>query len=192
MLAYVFRHWPRLIVHPQQYEEALCAFQRAMVERRIDGLLRSATFRLHRAPWLPAGRTGYEDWYLLQDSSRIDLLNEVAVTAACQQPHALVAAMAQSGIGSLYRLASGNFDPDSLPDIRQGVWFSKPRGEAYDAFYRRVASWGQPSGAGLFRRQMVLGPPPEFGLLGAELAPVPAAAGPVAVTLERVWPRDGT
>jgi hypothetical protein len=175
MLAYVFRHWPKLTVSSDSYEESLTAFHAAMK-------VNSAVFRVEKASWLPAGRTGYEDWYLLETAAYIDGLNEAAVSGARTEPHNRAAAMAQTGIGALYTLAAGQCD---LTKVAQATWFSKPRGVPYDAFYQRLEPWAQH--APLFRRQMVLGPPPEFGLLDPH-QPLPTDLRPVTVGMARVYP----
>lgn len=174
MLAYVFRHWARLNVSLPEYEAGLRAFHRTL---GWD----SAVFRVSRAPWLPAGRTGYEDWYLLPDSAAIDALNEAAVSGQRREPHDRVASQAQTGTGALYALALGSLD---LASVREAAWFSKPRGMGYGDFYARLSPFLGPGG--LLRRQMVLGPPPEFGVLSTGPVPLPEELAVTRMTLERV------
>ncbi len=189
MLAYVFRHWPKLTVSAEEYEAALAAFHRALNApppqpsgASGNAAKASAVFRVAKASWLPAGRTGYEDWYLLENAAAIDGLNEAAVSGARMEPHNRVAAMAQTGIGALYTLAAGQCD---FGKVSRAAWFSKPRGVPYDAFYQRLEPWSLR--APLFRRQMVLGPPPEFGMLDPR-EPLPADLRPVTVSMARVYP----
>jgi len=217
VLAYVFRHWPRLTVSPAAYEGAIWAFHQAVAGPGVPGLISSTVFRVARAPWLPAGRTGYEDWYLLEDSAAIDGLNEAAVAGTSRDPHNRVAGMVQSGLGALYRLARGEAHLGVRPESRtqsreaaqtwglgrspsvtgfpavllgsawQAAWFPKPRGMSYDELYRLVEPLVT-AGRSLWRRQMVLGPPPEFGLLAPGSITLPPSLAPMLVTLERLWP----
>lgn len=176
MLAYVFRHWPRLDVSLSEYEAGLSAFHQTL---RWD----SAVFRVSSAPWLPAGRVGYEDWYLLSGSAVIDALNEAAVAGECREPHDRVARQAQTGIGALYALVRGSLDLSSVSDA---AWFGKPWGIGYEAFYARASPFlGQ---GALLRRQMVLGPPPEFGVLSPGPVALPEEFAVRRMKLGRIYP----
>jgi hypothetical protein len=158
MLAYVFWHWP---VDPAadraRYEEAQRAFHAALADAGSEGLLRSFSFRVAGTAWLPV-EGAYEDWYLVAGSFALDPLNEVAVSPRLRPAHDS-AARSAAGAGGLYRLRSG------VPEPRSGAvhWLRKPAGESYDRFYARF-----PPDAVLWRRQMVLGPAPEFLLDSGE------------------------
>ena len=153
MLAYVFWHWPRPGTEPGAYEAAQREFHAELGRAGSDGFLRSYSYRVQGSTWLPASRS-YEDWYLLEGSYALDPLNEIAVSPRVRPAHD-VAAGSATGAGGLYRLQSGVPEPHDGPVL----WLAKPRGETYAAFYARF-----PGDAVLWRRQMVLGPAPEFCL----------------------------
>jgi hypothetical protein len=160
VLGYVFWHWPEDRAAAAAYEAAQRRFHQALAASRSEGFIRSLSFRVSGASWLPAAGEVYEDWYLVEGSFALDPLNDLAISPAVRADHA-EAARGAKGAGALYRLVLG------VPAWESGEvsWVSKPRGEAYDAFYRRL-----PEAAVLWRRQMVLGPASEFLL---EAAPPP-------------------
>jgi hypothetical protein len=158
MLAYVFWHQPKAGVEPADYEETQRSFLAALDTT-------SASFRVIELPFQPGG--GYEDWYLLEGWQELGELNAAAVDSLRLAPHDRLAAMSADGWGSIYELVRG------APEIPDGAeWLDKPRGEPSPAF---VASLPE---ATVWRRQMVLGPAPEFCL-----------ARPPSAARERVWPR---
>ena len=53
MLAYVFWHWMRADGDVAAYEDALTAFQQALLDNAPTGYRRAAVFRHAPAPWLP-------------------------------------------------------------------------------------------------------------------------------------------
>jgi hypothetical protein len=111
----------------------------------------------------------------VDDFAALGALNEAAVTAARQAPHDAVARLAAGGVGGVYRRLA-----TAAAEIDRVVWCAKPAGEPYAAFLGRlpaVEAW---------QRQMVLGPAPEFCLLG------PAPAGVEAVTVRARVVDDAT
>ncbi len=156
-LAYVFWHCRRSDVGEIKYEALLATFHRALNANRAPGFGGSRVFQLTSVPWLPAEFPVYEDWYFLDDSSAMDRLNDAAITGPRHDPHGQIAGRAAAGAAGLYRLRSG---PAYVPSPEQAFWFGKPRGESYEDFYRRLDD--QPATFTLWRRQMVLGPTPEF------------------------------
>ncbi len=168
MIAYVFWHWPAPGADRAAYEAAQRGFQTELNRTGSDGFQRSVSYRVRGAQWL-AGGDGYEDWYLLDGSHALDPLNDAAVSGRMRRPHE-EAARGASGIGGLYRLMRG------VPRLSSGTvnWVRKPAGEPYDAFYARFAG-----DAVMWRRQMTLGPTPEFLVEGS----VPA--GLEGLTVER-------
>ena len=160
MLAYVFWHRPRSGVEVAAYEAALGEFHRALAGAALEGLLGSAAYAADRLPWL-GDRPGYEDWYLLDASSALDSIAGGAVTGPLEAPHHEIAAMTGAMAAGVYALIRGAGTEGTAQ------WFG---GAAPD-----------PPGVALWRRQLVLGPTPEFCLLGG-------AAGPVvegAISIER-------
>lgn len=151
MLAYVFWHWPAGSVDRDGYESAQRSFHRQLNGLGSNGFISSCSFRVEGTEWLPVAGA-YEDWYLLEGSFALDPLNEAAVSPSLRPAHDL-AARGASGAGGLYHLHSGVPEPEDGPVH----WLRKPNGERYEDFYARFLP-----GAVLWRRQMVLGPAPEF------------------------------
>ena len=168
MLAYLFWHWPvDGGAGRAAYEQAQAAFHRRLAGAPPAGFLRSWSFRVGGAPWLKVA-DAYEDWYLLEDSAALDALNDAAVAPPAKGAHDAAAAGA-AGMGGLYRLRSGAPDPRSGP----ALWFHKPAGTSYGEIYAAAGSE-----RALWRRQMVLGPAPEFLAEGGR---APAGVLPIAV-----------
>lgn len=135
------------------------------------------------APWLSG--EGYEDWYLVEGSAALDPLNEAAVGPALHEAHDAAAALTGEACAGLYRLAAGTGGLEG----GSALWLGKPRATSYAAFYELLAPSSGAPGAGLWRRQLVLGPTPEFCLRGAAAVELPAALEPaVAVAGRRLWP----
>jgi len=151
-LAYVFSHRPADGIDVAGYEVALKRFHASLAGSPPAGFLRSSTFR-----------TGdrYSDWYLVQSSAALDFLNEAAVSGARTQPHDAAARMAVDFAGKLYGLSAG----EPLSDPGYEIRFSKPAGMGYADLYERMKQYTIGPGASLWRRMMVLGPPPEFCII---------------------------
>lgn len=171
MLAYVFWHWRRPEVDRSAYEGALSAFHRALRETPPDGFVGSVVLRSGPVPWLSTEAEVYADWYLLKNSAALDPLNEAAVSGGRRQPHDEAARAAAGGTGGLYGLAEG------VPEIdraRWAAWFSKPEGQGYGGLHAEARDWLREPGSGLWQRQMVLGPAPEFCLVAPHSVALPA------------------
>lgn len=184
MLAYLFWHRPKTDVETGAYERHLVSFHETLSETDVDGFQSSATFRIEGASWMGSGRQVYEDWYLLDGSHAMDPLNEAAVSGARKAPHDAAAHAATDGAGGLYQLRSG--DPGLT--ARSAVWVSKPAGVGYPDFYEEIEPWTDRPNVSLWRRQMVLGPAPEFCLLTSENVQLPSDVEPVVVERSRIWP----
>lgn len=152
MLAYVFSHRPADGVDIADYEEALNRFHATLGGAPPKGFLGSSTFRVGDR---------YSDWYLVDGSAALDVLNEAAVSGARTTAHDAAARMAVDGVGKLYSLAGGEHSTGPGFEIH----FSKPAGMAYAGLYERLQALTGRPGTGLWRRMMVLGPPPEFCLV---------------------------
>jgi hypothetical protein len=143
MLAYVFWHRPKVDVEIVEYEAAQREFHAA-----LPGT--SACLRIAALPF-GDGRRGYEDWYLVDDWSALGELNATAVDDVRGKGHDRAASLAGAGWGAIYELIRG------AERIPEGVeWLEKPRGEPSDEF---VAPLSHES---VWRRQLALGPGPEF------------------------------
>ena|SRR5579872_5931350 len=162
MLAYVFWHVKQSDTPPAEYEEALKRFHESLRADPPTGFERSLTFRVQGGEWIPQGE-GYEDWYLVRDSSALDSLNRGAVTGSNLDSHEATARLATWGSAGLYRPFGG--DPVEL-DARSALWFDKPREVSYQALRSRLEANQPGITRQLWQRQMTLGPTPEFCLLG--------------------------
>jgi len=169
MLAYIFWHRPYPEIPAASYETALIAFHQRLVEAAPPGFQGSAAYRISPTPWL-GDREGYEDWYLVDASWALDPLNRWAVAGPMETAHAAVAGLMEIGAGGLYTLVWG--EPTS-PPRSAAAWLTRPRGIRYEPV---LAELRERLGGPLvcWRRQMVLGPAPEFALVGPpSLDPIP-------------------
>jgi len=182
MLAYVFWHWPQPGVSPGTYMEHLRAFHQELFLYKPAGFLSSAAFQMSGAPWLPPNSDTYEDWYLVEGSCALDILNDAAVTPPLKESHDRSAHGAAGGTAGLYRLRLGSGE---LASMRQALWFSKRTGVSYEELYRQLQPVAE-QGASLWGRQMTLGPSPEFCLTGGE--DVARHIDGARIGLELVWP----
>jgi len=172
MLAYVFAHRPAQGVEPARYEAVLREFHGRLALEPPRGFISSLTYRVG---------DGYADWYLLADSAAMDALNEAAVSGSRTTPHDLAARMAVDAMGKLLLLAAGEYE-DTPCEIR----FAKPAGMPYADLYASLESATGAKGAGLWRRMMVLGPPPEFCLTAPNPIELPAEMRPEVITRTRI------
>ena len=164
-LAYVFAHRPASGLPAGAYEDALRRFHAALATGRTPGFIGSTTYRIG---------DGYADWYLVESSAALDSLNDAAVSGLRAPAHDAAAKMAANGTGKLLRLATG--EPDLL--ARHEVRFAKPAGVAYSDLYETLDQWTSQPGVSLWRRMMVLGPPPEFCLVTPIPLQLPAEMSP--------------
>ena len=158
MLAYVFWHWPQAGVDTKTYVDHLVTFHRTLAENKPAGFQRSRIFRINGPSWLETNGDAYEDWYLLDDSAALDVINQAAVSGVCEAPHNLVAREAAGGTAGLYRIKSGSvFNEPGF-----ALWLSKPDGISYANFYSTLEPILTEAGGALWQRQMTLGPTTEF------------------------------
>jgi len=165
LLAYVFSHRPATGADAQAYEDALRRFHVELAGSRPAGFVDSTTYRF---------ADGYSDWYLVENSAALDVLNEAAVSGARAASHDTAARMAAWGSGKLLRLAQGEADLDALHE----AGFAKPAGVAYSDLYAMTEPLTARPGVALWRRMMVLGPPPEFCVVSREPAQLPDELAP--------------
>ena len=140
--------------------------------------------RLDGAPWANAGATAYEDWYLVRDMPALASLNDAAVSGPRRAPHDVVARLAADGTAGLYLLRSGA--PLAAP--RAAAWFGKPSGMRYAELFALLDPIVSGAGAGLWMRQMVLGPTPEFCLRSDQPVTLPPPIAALQLELTPVWP----
>ena len=184
MLAYVFWHLRRPPVAAPEYEAAHRVFHDTLWATPVPGLLGLRIFRLPQIPWLVPGQGGYEDWYLLEGSAVLDLLNEAAVTRERLAVHDRVAGMAANGTAGLYGLRMG-----ACIEPAFAYWLSKPAGMSYAAFDASLRPLIE-DGCCLWSRRMTLGPTTEFCLHAPAAVSLPHEA--LTVKLERLHSLGGT
>jgi hypothetical protein len=168
LLAYVFFHSAAVGVEVAAYETALRRFHATLAGSPPSGFLGSTSYRM---------RDGYADWYLVESSAALDPLNEAAVSGARAAGHDAVAGMSADGAGKLLALVSGRPGPERSVEVR----LSKPKGVSYADFYRRLEPWTSRDEVTLWRRMMVLGPPPEFCMVAPSELDLPAEMTPETV-----------
>jgi hypothetical protein len=173
VLAYVFSHQPAPEVDIQGYEDVLRRFHEALAGLQPHGFVRSLTYRIGE---------GYADWYILEDSSALDRLNVAAVSGSRAAAHDAAARMAADGVGKLLLLAAGELDIGAPVETR----FAKPPGMGYAQLYAALERWTNEPGTALWRRMMVLGPPPEFSLVSRAAIDLPADMHPETLRREAI------
>jgi hypothetical protein len=149
------------------YEAALAVFHRALRADPPAGFRGSAALRLDAAPWLEGEGVAYEDWYLVDDWTALGALNAHAASGARAPAHDAVAQASGHGAGAVYALLTG---PPVPPSGGRTLWLSKPSGTARAAFHEELARRAGQA----WQRQMVLGPAPEYAVVGG-VVPWPAA-----------------
>jgi hypothetical protein len=185
LIAYVFWHSPRAEVSLETYENAHRGFLESLTGVPPEGLRRATVFRVDSAPWLLAETQVFEDWYLLDGSAALDVLNDAAIAGRTGAAHDQTAPLAANGTAGLYRLRLGTVTPTPPTHAH---WFSKPEGMSYSEFFESLADVCDRPGVALWGRQMVLGPTPEFCLHSDEMMEVPYPG--VAVHLSKFF--DGS
>ena len=185
MLAYVFWHRPADGVAPEDYTARIVRFHRSLGARRPAGLVASGSFALDAGNWL-GEEPAFEDWYVVEDFAALGVLNTAAVSRGHLSAHDAAAAAAGDGTGSVYRLIEGSA---GLAHGRVAVWIQRPRGVESPLLAALLGDGMDGGHAGLWQRQLALGPAPEYCVLAAE-APRGVAAtrlpsGWSAITTER-------
>src|SRR5690349_7001846 len=163
MLAYLLWHEPGPGVDAGRYVDLLRTFHAALRAAPPPGFVRSWSVRLDAAPWDGGPAALFEDWYLVEDWAALGTLNEAAVRAPRGAPHDAIAALATNGRGGLYALQHGTLD--GAPGW--AGWVAKPAGTPYAEFEPALRSAIDGSSGAMLRRQMVLGPAPEYAVLAA-------------------------
>ena len=170
----MFSHRREQGVDTAPYEEALRAFHGELARAKPAGFLASTTYRFADG--------GYSDWYLVEDSAALDVLNAAAVSGARSAPHDAAARMAASGMGKLMSLAQGEADLAALHE----AGFAKPAGTGYSELYELTLPYSARPGVALWRRMMVLGPAPEFCLVSRGPLELPAELKPEVRTRRNI------
>lgn len=185
MLAYLLWHRPREGVDQEAYEQAALRFHRSLHRAPPAGLRRCALLGVGSAPWL-GGDGWYEDWYLLDDFCALGVLNEAAVAAGHRGAHDAIARLFGEGSAGVYRLLEGA--GDALP-LGHAIWVSRPAGAVAPPLGDMLGDGMDRERSSLWRRQLVLGPAPEYCVLSNEppagVSPARLPAGWRASALRR-------
>jgi len=178
MLAYVFWHHPAPGVAPETYAAVIARFHRSLAARPPAGFVRSTSFHAPAPNWL-GDTAALEDWYVVEDFAALGVLNEAAVGRGHLSAHDAAARHAGPGTGSIYRLLEGTA---TLEHARVAVWIEKPRGVESPLLAALLRDGMDGAHAGLWQRQLALGPASEYCVLAPE---VPTGVGPAR--LPRGW-----
>jgi hypothetical protein len=164
VLAYLFWHSPREQAQ-ETYEQALSDFHRSLAHSPPIGFLRSACYRTGRLPWMDSD-LAYEDWYLIEDYTALGVLGEAAVAHGHRSAHQRLARVTHNGAGGLYRLCEG--DPE-IGGAQTSIWVTPARLSEQSAVAGLLMADGtDPADCSLWRRELVLGPAPEYCILASE------------------------
>jgi hypothetical protein len=187
MLAYVFWHRPLDDTAVEAYEHAELAFHRSLAHAPPSGFQGSAVFRVAGLPWFEGA--GYEDWYFVEDYTALGVLNMAAVGHGHRTAHDGIAHRFGAGAGGLYGLIEGH------PPVGLGVfgaesaavWVARAPGIERRALGELLGDGMDSQYAGLWRRQLVFGPAPEFCLLSGNRAKLGLPAGVAPSRLPTGW-----
>jgi len=184
MLAYVLWHRRNQAAPRDVYEEKLTRFHQVLDESHLAGFRGAVVARIAEAPWFVENFETYEEWYVLDGSSVLDELNEIAVSGARKEPHDELARLANDFRAGLYQLKMGPFTTVSG---NTATWLSKPAGTTYQSFYGSLSEPLTVSQGSLWRRQMVLGPTPQFCVTAPDGVDLSAHFSPIAMRRHIIW-----
>ncbi|MCH4816770.1 MAG: hypothetical protein QXY87_13305 [Saccharolobus sp.] len=171
MLAYVF--WHQIgTSNEEEYERNLVEFHEYFNKNaKVEGYLGSLIVRVNHVPWAESGV--YEDWYFMQSSKTLDLINNTILEKGdIKAVHDKIARMAKNGKGGLYGLIKGDI---LSPSYSHAYWISKPSGMKYEDFYIEI----EPFSRNLWRRQLAMGPLSEFCVFSATPLETPQKFSPI-------------
>jgi hypothetical protein len=185
MLAYVFWHRPAEGVAPETYAESIEHFHRSLAARPPEGFVVSSSLRAPAPNWL-GDQPAFEDWYVVEDFAALGVLNAAAVGRGHLSAHDAAARHSGVATAGIYSLLEGSV---SLAAARVAVWIDRPRGVEAPLLAALLGDGMDGRHAGLWQRQLVLGPAPEYCVLAPEpprgVAPTRLPAGWTATTTAR-------
>jgi hypothetical protein len=180
-LAYVFWHWPKSGVSPETYEAKLKSFHNRLNASRPSGLFRAMSYRASTIPWGPQSGQVYEDWYVVRDFAALEVLNDAAVSGEVRGSHDSIAHEYLKGAGGVYKLINGNLDRDQ---VKFATWIEKTIGPSYESYYEELNRILGNHATDLWRRQLVLGPSPQFVVHSVDMVKLPDSFKPMTVMME--------
>jgi hypothetical protein len=182
-IAYVFWHWPRPDISTEEYERKLGSFLRVLSEGKPAGLIEALSFRVDALPWSPQRGSLYEDWYVVESFSSLGGLNEAAVAGETRGPHDSIAKDYLKGAGGILKSIGGDL---RLREARRATWIEKPIGPSYQSYHQEVAGIVGDRRTDLWRRQMVLGPSPQFCVHSEEALQFPENFRPIGTKMDPI------
>lgn len=184
-LAYVFWHWPRPGVSVRSYERKLSSFQSSLKSSGPTGLVDALSYRVDGLPWGPRRGPLYEDWYVVEGFSALGWLNDGALAGRVKGAHDSIAKDYMKGAGGVFGAIRRGIP---LSEARYATWIEKRVGTSYQAYYEEVASKAGKRRTDLWRRQMVLGPSPQFCIHSDEEVNLPRSFKPFTAKITAVSP----
>ncbi|MGD0258093.1 MAG: hypothetical protein ABSB90_09505 [Thermoplasmata archaeon] len=184
-LAYVFFHRPLAGVSRAAYERALRRFHATLARTPPAGFRESSVLRLDTAPWAePRPRPVYVDWYVLGGFGILDSIRDVAYCPPWVGAHRSIARKAAYGWGALYAAPRPAGPPAGEDRL---VWSSD---EHLLTLVGPGAPPGRPRVGTLWRRQLALGPSPEFCWVLPSGERPPHSRGSLRADSQGIFPRE--
>jgi hypothetical protein len=70
MLAYIFWHWRSPHIDKTSYQRLTIDFHQALRTQTPRGFQYSIVFQIENTPWIGRNWEGYEEWYVVDNSTR--------------------------------------------------------------------------------------------------------------------------
>jgi hypothetical protein len=165
------------------YEKRLALFLGALNSNKPAGFVEALSFRVVALPWGPPHGVLYEDWYVVESFAALGALNEAAIAGEIRGPHDSIAKGYTKGAGGIFRSINQGI---RLHQARYAMWIEKAVGPSYQMFYDEVAKVVGDNRTDLWRRQMVLGPSPQFCVHSEDALRVPDSLRPITSKVEMI------
>jgi len=100
-----------------------------------------------------------------------------------REPHDSIALDYMKGAGGVFKRINSKLD---LREARTATWVEKPIGPTYQSYYDQIGQSVGGAPTDLWRRQMVLGPSPQFVIHSQSKLELPESLKPLGSLLHRV------